>query len=47
MCMNRVKPQDYESLAECIRTEQVPPEDIAYYFADTKFLEYYKQRYRI
>ena len=35
-----VNKKDYEIIYDCIVTEQVPPDMIAKYFEDKKFLEY-------
>ena len=42
-----VKPEDYEDVGVCIRTEQVPPSTVAHLFQDEKFLAYYKKQYQI
>ena len=36
---------EYESLAECIRSDQVPAADIAEYFTDKAFYKWYKKKY--
>ena len=35
----------YEDLADCIRSEQVPPSVIAEYFEDKNFYKRYKKKY--
>ena len=35
----------YEDLADCIRSEQVPPNVIAEYFEDKKFYKWQKKKY--
>ena len=40
-----VKKEDYENLGECIRTEQVPANEIAEYFEDKEFKKYYVKKY--
>ena len=45
MAIRKIKKLEYESLAECIASDQVPPADIAYYFKDKKFYKYYKENY--
>ena len=42
---NKVKKKDYESLGECISSEQVPAALIAEYFTDQKFHKWYKRKY--
>jgi hypothetical protein len=39
----RVKPKDYELYYDVIKTDQVPPETIAYYFEDKKFLNWFRK----
>ena len=41
----KLKKSEYENLAECIVSGQVPPQDIAEYFKDKKFYKYYKKNY--
>jgi hypothetical protein len=41
----KIKKTEYESLAQCIKTEQVPAEDIAVYFKDKSFYNYYKKNW--
>ena len=36
---------EYESLAECIRSDQVPANHIAEYFTDKAFYKWYKRKY--
>ena len=36
---------EYESLAECIRSDQVPAEEIAEIFTDKAYYKWYKKRY--
>ena len=35
----------YQSLAECIRSDQVPASDVAKFFSDKKFYGWYKRKY--
>ena len=42
---NKVKKKDYESLGECISSDQVPAALIAEYFTDQKFHKWYKRKY--
>ena len=39
-----IKKSEYENLYDCIRTDQVPPDQIAYWFTDEKFFEWYRTR---
>ena len=41
----KVDTYEYESLAECIRSDQVPASAIAEYFTDKKFYAWYKKKY--
>jgi hypothetical protein len=41
----KLKKSEYENLAECIVSDQVPPQDIAEYFEDKKFYKFYKENY--
>ena len=36
---------EYESLADCIRSDQVPASDVAKFFKDKKFYSWYKRKY--
>ena len=36
---------EYESLADCIRSDQVPAEEIAEIFTDKAYYKWYKKRY--
>ena len=38
----KIKKSEYENLYDCIRTDQVPPDQIAYWFTDEKFFKWYK-----
>ena len=44
MCKIKVAKDDYELLETCIKTEQVPANDIIQYFSDTDFYNWYKER---
>ena len=37
---------EYESMATCIKTDQVSPELIAEYFEDKPFLRWFQKKYR-
>ena len=36
---------DYQDVADCIRSDQVPANHIAEYFNDKKFYKWYKKKY--
>ena len=36
---------DYQDLADCIRSDQVPAEEIAEIFTDKAYYKWYKKRY--
>ena len=36
---------DYQDIADCIRSDQVPANHIAEYFNDKKFYKWYKKKY--
>ena len=40
-----IKKEEYENLYDCIRTDQVPPDQVAYWFTNKQFYNWYvKQR---
>ena len=41
----KVDTYEYESLAECIKSDQVPASEIVQIFTDKKFYKYYKKNY--
>ena len=41
----KVDTWEYESLADCIRMDQVPTSEIAEIFTDKSFYKYYKNKY--
>jgi len=41
----KVDTYEYESLGECIRSDQVPASEIAEIFTDKKFYKWYKKKY--
>jgi len=41
----KVDTWEYESLADCIRSDQVPAEEIAELFTDKAFYKWYKRKY--
>ena len=41
----KVDTYEYQSLADCIRSDQVPANHIAEYFNDKKFFNWYKRKY--
>ena len=40
----KVDTYEYESLETCIKTEQVPPNEIAELFTDKSFYDWYSKR---
>ena len=38
-------PPQYQDLADCIRSDQVPASDVAKFFQDKKFYNWYKKKY--
>ena len=45
MTLNKINKKDYQDIADCIRSEQVPANHIAEYFEDKEFYKWYKKRY--
>jgi len=43
----KVDTYEYESLAECIRGDQVPANEIAQIFTDKTYYNWYKKKYLI
>ena len=43
--VSKIKKEDYQSLADCIRSDQVPANHIAEYFEDKDFYKWYKKKY--
>ena len=41
----KVDTYEYKSLAECIRSDQVPASEIAEIFTDKAYYKWYKKRY--
>lgn len=41
----KVDTYEYDSLAACIRSDQVSANQIALYFSDKNFYKYYKKKY--
>jgi len=41
----KVDTYEYDSLAECIKSDQVPASEIVEIFTDKKFYKYYKKNY--
>ena len=39
------KLQEWQDLADCIRSDQVPASDVAKFFQDKKFYSWYKKKY--
>jgi|TARA_Y100000817_G_C16765582_1_gene503691 hypothetical protein len=42
-----IKKSQYQDIADCIQTDQVPAAAIAEYFADKKFFAWFKKKYRV
>ena len=40
----KIKKSEYNNLYDCIVTDQVPEQNIVYYFSDLKFLEWFKKK---
>ena len=43
--IHKVDTTDYQDVADCIRSDQVPANHIAEYFSDKKFYQWYKKKY--
>ena len=43
--LHKVDVTDYQDVADCIRSDQVPANHIAEYFSDKKFYQWYKRKY--
>ena len=41
----KVDKTDYQDIADCIRSDQVPAPTIAEYFSDKRFYAWYKKKY--
>ena len=41
----KVDTYEYEALADCIRSDQVPAQDIAEFFTDKAFFKWYSKKY--
>ena len=41
----KVDTYEYESLAECIRSDQVPASEVAEIFTDKEYYKWYKKKY--
>ena len=41
----KVDKTDYQDIADCIRSDQVPASAIAEYFTDKRFYKWYKKKY--
>jgi len=44
--VKEVKKEKYKEIAECIKSGQVPPDEIVWYFNDEKFYKWYTKHYR-
>jgi hypothetical protein len=40
-----ISKKEYQSIADCIRSDQVPANHIAEYFEDKAFYKWYKKKY--
>ena len=40
-----ISKSEYQSLADCIRSDQVPADHIVDYFIDKQFYKWYKKKY--
>ena len=40
-----ISKKEYQSIADCIRSDQVPANNIAEYFEDKAFYKWYKKKY--
>lgn len=45
MIKNKIKKKDYENVADCIKSDQVPCSKIVEYFNDKNFYNWYKKKY--
>ena len=43
--VKKIKKSEYESIAECIISDQVSSEDIVEYFKDKRFYKFYQENY--
>jgi hypothetical protein len=43
--IKKIKKEEYQNLADCIRSDQVPASAIAEYFEDKAFYKWYKKKY--
>ena len=44
--VKEVKREDYKKIAECIKSDQVPSDEVVWYFNDKKFYKWYTKHYR-
>lgn len=45
MSKQKVNKKDYQNIADCIRSDQVPCNVVSQYFKDKKFYSWYKKKY--
>lgn len=45
MPKQKVNKKDYQNIADCIRSDQVPCSVVSQYFNDKKFYSWYKKKY--
>ena len=43
----KIKKDEYSNLYHCILTDQVPPDQIAYWFSDKNFFKWYKKQEKL
>jgi len=43
----KIKKDEYDNLYDCIKTDQVPPNQIAYWFSDENFFNWYKKQEKL
>ena len=45
MKISKLKKSEYQNIADCIRSDQVPANEIVEIFTDKKFYKWYKKKY--
>ena len=45
MKISKLKKSEYQNIADCIRSDQVPANHIAQYFEDKNFYKWYRNKY--
>ena len=46
LMVKEVKRKDYKKIADCIISDQVPSDEVVWYFNDKKFYKWYTKHYR-